>query len=633
MENDISCISPEILFGAIVGSSEDAIVSETLDGVVTYWNPSAERLFGFAASEIVGRSLEVLYPPGRLAEERALLEKIRRGEGVSRFDTVRRTKSGELVEVSVSSAPIRDPQGRVIGAARTIRDIRPQKHAEEQFRLTLASIGDGVIATDVHGNVTFMNSVAESLVGWSSAEAKGRALDEVFCIFNEDTGRVLESPVSRVLREGRTCGLANHTRVRSRDGRERPIDDAAAPIRNCGGGIIGVVLVFRDVSDRRAAQLAAVRLAAIVEGSNDAIVGKNLQGIVTSWNSAAERMFGYTAAEMIGRPISTVFPPDRLNEEEQILARLQRGESVEHFETVRVRKDGTRFEVSLAISPIRNGEGQIVGASKIARDITAQKEAERALRDAQAQLAAHAAELEEKVEQRTAQLQRLAGEAQAFSYSLSHDIRAPLRAILGFADAVLNEFGGRVPEANDYLRRIVRAAQRMDRLLTDVLSFSQLSQLGIPLEPIDPGPLLRDIIAERRHLQPPAAEIVIVEPLSPVLGNLASLTQCLSNLLENAVKFVAPGVCPRVKVFTTVGESGVRLSVEDNGIGIRPADQDRLFAVFQRLHSPDRYEGTGLGLAIVRRAAERMGGVAGVTSTFGAGSTFWIELKPVPRMA
>lgn len=367
-------------------------------------------------------------------------------------------------------------------------------------------------------------------------------------------------------------------------------------------------------------------LASIVDSSDDAIFSKDLDGVITSWNRGAERLFGYTAAEVIGQPVLILFPPDRVNEEPAILDRIRRGERVAHYETVRQAKSGRLIDVSLSISPIRDRDGRVIGAAKIARDITAQKAAERALREAQAQLAAHASQLEASVRERTAELQQMAGEAQAFSYSLSHDIRAPLRAISGFADILLTDFGDRIPEGVDYLQRIARAAHRMDRLLSDVLSFSKISRQELVLEPVALEPLIQDIIGEREELQPHASEITIAGPLAPVQGNSPSLTQCLANLLENAVKFVAPGVRPEVKVYTVMEDRTVRVCVQDNGIGIDPEGQARLFKIFERLHPQKRYEGTGLGLAIVLRAAERMGGTAGVTSTPGAGSTFWIEL-------
>jgi PAS domain S-box-containing protein len=250
----------------------------------------------------------------------------------------------------------------------------------ERLRITLSSIGDAVISTDAAGRVVFLNSVAETLTGWSQAEALGRPLTDIFKIVSQLSREPVENPALRALREGHSVALANHTMLVSRDGREWPIDDSASPMRDAAGTSIGAVLVFRDVSERKQAEEAQARLAAIVEFSDDLIISKSLEGIVRSWNGGAERLFGYTAEEMIGRSIEVLIPPERLDEEPQILRRLRSGERVDHFETVRVAKDGRRIDVSLTISPLRDQEGHLIGASKIGRDITRQKLAEAALR-------------------------------------------------------------------------------------------------------------------------------------------------------------------------------------------------------------------------------------------------------------
>jgi PAS domain S-box-containing protein len=247
------------------------------------------------------------------------------------------------------------------------------RRSEESLSITLSSIGDAVIATDGEGRVNFLNAVAERLTGWSAAEARGRPLAEVFRILNEDTREEIESPVAKVLRDGVTVGLANHTVLVARDGRETPIDDSAAPIKDAGGRTTGVVLVFHDITERREAEVARERLAAIVESSADAIIGKTLAGVITSWNASAEGLYGHTAAEAIGRPISLVVPAERAGEISDILARIGRGERVEHLETVRVRKDGSRVEVAITVSPVSDEEGRVVGASTIARDISARR--------------------------------------------------------------------------------------------------------------------------------------------------------------------------------------------------------------------------------------------------------------------
>lgn len=619
----------DAFLAAIIDASEDAIISKDLRGIITSWNPAACRLFGFTAEEAMGQPITIIFPPDRLNEEPAIIGRILKGERIEHYETVRRHKSGALLDISLTISPVRDAQGRIIGISKIARDITGRKRTEERFRVTLASIGDAVISTDFDGRVTFLNPVAERLTGWSEAEALGRPLDEVFRIVNEVTRQPTESPVARVLRDGVVVGLANHTVLLARNGAEWPIDDTAAPIRSSTGQLIGVVLVFRDVGDRRRAEENALRLAAIVTGSDDAIIAKDLNGTVQSWNPAAERMFGYAPDEIVGQSITKLLPPDRPNEEDEILGRLERGDRVEHYETLRVRKDGRTIHVSLTISPIRDEDGRIIGASKIARDITDQKASELALRAAQSKLESHALDLERKVAERTARLQEVVSELEAFSYSLSHDLRAPLRAIQGFTEIVLTEHLQEMPEAADYLRRVVNAAARMDRLIQDVLAFARVSRQEIHVSPLDVEKLVRDLVEERPELHPPRAEVVIASPLLPVIGHDASLTQCLTNLLDNAVKFVPPGTMPRVDVSTYARDGYVRINVRDNGIGIDPEGQRRLFTVFQRLANAHNYQGTGIGLAIVRKAAERMGGRVGVDSAPGAGSTFWVELpKP-----
>ena len=271
---------------------------------------------------------------------------------------------------AMRAAQMRDSQGRKL------------------LSVTLGSIGDAVITTDIGGRVTYMNKVAESLTGWSNEEARGRPLETVFRIVNEATRHPVENPATRSLGEGVVVGLANHTLLIRRDGSECPIDDSAAPIRDEQGHVSGCVLIFRDVSMQRggerekASQLITARLlASIVESSNDAIIGKSLDGVIQSWNAAAERLFGFTAQQAVGKHISLIIPPERIAEEDHIIASLKAGKRIEHFETERRRSDGQRIWVSLTISPIKGESGDVVGASKIVRDVTTQRKAEQRERE------------------------------------------------------------------------------------------------------------------------------------------------------------------------------------------------------------------------------------------------------------
>ena len=297
---------------------------------------------------------------------------------------------GDDEERRLRSVALQNANAILLARQRAERELAAER---ERLRITLASIGDAVISTDAEGRVTYLNGVAEALTGWTQAEAAGQPLPDVFRIVNEQTRQPAENPALKALREGVVVGLANHTVLIARDGTEWPIDDSAAPMRDESGAPVGVVLVFRDVTERRRAEEAQVRLAAIVESSQDAIISKTLDSVIRTWNAGAERIFGYRAEEAVGRPITLLIPPERLNEEQEILARLSRGERIEHYETVRMAKDGRRLNISLTVSPLHDAEGHVIGASKIARDVTGRKQAEEALQTSELRfrtLTAHA---------------------------------------------------------------------------------------------------------------------------------------------------------------------------------------------------------------------------------------------------
>ncbi|MHB8736701.1 MAG: PAS domain-containing hybrid sensor histidine kinase/response regulator, partial [Terriglobales bacterium] len=384
-------------------------------GRVATWNAGAQRLKGYTSEEIIGQHFSRFYPKEDLESSKPARElEIATATGKYEEEGWRVRKDGSRFWANVVITALRDESGVLRGFGKVTKDMTERQQAEErtrrllqeeagrqaaeasaleaqraqqeerrhreQLHVTLTSIGDAVIVTDTHGVVTFLNPVAQQLTGWQPQEAAGQPLSHVFPIVNEETRLPSENPVTKVLREGQVVGLANHTLLLTRDGREIPMDESAAPIRGHEGAVAGVVLVFRDVTEVRKAAEARLHLAAIVESSDEAIISKSLDGIILSWNKGAERLYGYTSEEIVGKPLTLLIPPDHPDELPEIMERIKRGERIEHFETVRVRKDGSRFDVSLTISPIKNADGKIIGASKIARDITASRKHEAALR-------------------------------------------------------------------------------------------------------------------------------------------------------------------------------------------------------------------------------------------------------------
>jgi PAS domain S-box-containing protein len=480
------------------------------------------------------------------------------------------------------------------------------RRERETLEVTLKSIGDAVIVTDVAGRVTFLNRVAEEVTGWSMADARNQPFEKIFHIVHEHTGAPVEDPVAKVLQTGGIVGLANHTVLIDREGRRIPIDDSGAPVRLSNGKLIGIIVVFRDVTERKRAEHTRAWLAAIVESSDDAIVGKTLDGIVTSWNPGATRLFGYEPDEIIGQPITTIIPPELHAEEVEILARLRRGERVDHFETVRVGKDGRRIDISLTISPIRSEDSAIIGASKIARDITERKLTERLLREADRQ-------------------------KDEFLATLAHELRNPLAPICAAAE-LLKHAKSLAPELRAATAILERQARHMTHLVDDLLDMSRITSGRIRLqpEPIELDELLKGTIEAYRHSAETARhQITLAASGVPVYvsGDRIRLTQVISNILHNAVKYTPPG--GRIEIGLRTERRQAVVSICDNGMGIPAEMLEHIFEPFAQLDRSFAHAdgGLGIGLTLAKRLIElHQGGIEARSAGRGKGTEFLIRL-------
>jgi len=498
-------------------------------------------------------------------------------------------------------------------AAALEAEIAERKQAEKELARRerelcdfLENATEGIHQVSADGTILWANQAEIDLLGYTAEEYVGHSITE----FHADAD-VIADILAR-LKNGEKL-REYEARLRRKDGSIRYVAINSSVYWE-DGRFVHTKCFTRDITERKNQDTASQLLRAIVEFSEDAIVSKDLNGVITSWNKGAERLFGYTAAEVIGQPVTILMPPERMNEEAGILAEIRQGRCIEHYETVRRRKDGTLLNISLTVSPIKDAQGKVVGVSKIGRDITERAQARE--------------HLEQTVSERTAQLQDAVAELEAFSYSIAHDMRAPLRAMHSYSRFLEEDFSEALPmQGKTYARRIASGAERLDALITDVLNYSKISRGEMVLETLDVEKITRDIIDSYPNLAESCATILVRSPIPLVMGNAAALGQCLSNLLSNAVKFVAPGISPQVRVWAEERGGNVRLWVEDNGIGISEEGQKRIFNMFQRLNPARDFEGMGIGLTIVRKAVQRMGGRVGLESQPGVGSRFWIELK------
>ncbi len=365
--------------------------------------------------------------------------------------------------------------------------------------------------------------------------------------------------------------------------------------------------------------LARFRLAAVVESSNDAIIAKDLNGIITAWNNSAERLFGYSAEEMLGQPITRLIPPERHKEESQILGKIRSGQRVELYETKRLCKNGTILDLSLSISPIRNDRGEIIGASKIARDITDRKRADEALQTLNEKL-------EMKVLERTQELTASNDELEAFCYSIAHDLRAPLRSINGFSQVLLKKCAGKLDsEEREYFHRILSSSEKMAKLIDGLLDLAKLVRTELHFRTVNLSLLAETFFQNLKKTEPGRQVDVMIHPELKAVGDERLLQSLLANLFENAWKFT--GKRPRTKIEFGIVKNKHEDAyfVRDDGVGFDMAYVDKLFKPFERLHV-DEFPGTGIGLATVQRIIRRHGGRVWAEGIVDKGATFYFTL-------
>jgi PAS domain S-box-containing protein len=585
------------LLAALVSSSQDAIVTKDLNGMVTSWNEGARQLFGYGAEEMIGTSVLRLIPPELLEEENRILALVRTGQRIERYETVRVRKDGSRVNVSLTISPVRDASGRVVGASKVARDVSELRERERE-RAVLAAIvessDDAIVSKDLNGIVMSWNPAAERIFGWTAAEMVGRS---ILTIIPPEL-RHEEDLILGSIRAGRRVEHFETERV-AKDGRRVFVSLTISAVRDASGRVVGASKIARDVTQQRESERARSTLAAIVESSDDAIVSKNLDGVVTSWNRGAERIFGWTAAEMVGASILRIIPPELHDEEYGILARIRAGERVDHFDTVRLHKSGRPLEVSITVSPVRDAAGRVIGASKIGRDVTEQREAQR--------------------------------RKDEFLAILAHELRNPL-APVRYAIAMLRQEGVSEEQRRRSEAILERQTEHMARLLDDLLDVSriatgkvELKKARVELRPLVTSAVdaVRAVMDEKGHeLRMDLADEPMWLDADPV-----RISQILVNLLTNAAKYTEAGGRIEVATARDGGEAVIR--VKDNGIGFAPEMKPRLFTLFTQLEPVlnRAVGGLGIGLALVREFVERHGGrVEAHSAGRGKGSEFTVRL-------
>ncbi|MEO7413939.1 MAG: PAS domain S-box protein [Opitutaceae bacterium] len=655
---------------AIVASSDDAIIGKDLAGVVTSWNVGASKLFGYTAEEMIGQPIMRLIPPERQHEEATILERIRRGESIQPFDTVRQRRDGKFVDVSIAVSAIRDSAGKVIGASKVARDITERmrsasalRTSREEFKDLFANAPVGYHEIDRQGRIVRINKAELEMLGYTEKELLGQFVWKISAdpilseraVFEKFAGISLPPAFERMFRR--------------KDGAAFPVLIKDQLVRDDAGTAIGIRANVQDITERKAVERALQESEEHFRFLNDlgeatrtlsdteqimtvvaALLGRHLQvsrcayadvaadgekfhirhdytdGCVSTVGDYQLSLFGTRAVATLERGQTLVI--------RDVDAELSPADGADMFRAIGVQaiivcplvKEGALRAMMAVhqVTPRDWNETEIT----IVHDVVERCWATIERRTAEEKIRELNAELEQRVVDRTAQLEAANKELEAFSYSVSHDLRAPLRAVDGFSQAVLDDFGGALPEEGQrYLKTIRGAAQRMGALIDDLLAFSRLSRHPLEKRVVDMSKLVQTTIHELGAPWMDRRVEVRLRDLPPCKGEPALLKQVWVNLLSNALKYSRKRDLAVIEIGGEMQNGESVYFVKDNGSGFDMRYAGALFGVFQRLHRAEEFEGTGVGLAIVQRIVQRHGGRVWAEAELEVGATFFFTLE------
>lgn len=513
-------------------------------------------------------------------------------------------KDGSVFPVLVNSMARFDEQGNFVNSRTTVFDNSARRQTEEilrereeRFRSIVTYIHDAIIIMNEDGCVLNWNKGAENMFGWTEAEMLHQPLTLIMpkkyrAMHTAGLNRFRQTKKSTLI--GKSIELEGLRK----DNTVFPLDlsighwQAGEHILFCG--------ILRDITERKKTEKLMSEMASIVESSEDGIVSLTARGDIFSWNKGAEKLYGYTFEEVRGKPASMLVPVELQPKEALLIDQVTHEHMVKHYETERIRKDGARVNVSLSISPLKDKTGKLVGISKIAHDITSRIRKEQ-------------------------KIQQLNKELDAFTYSVSHDLRAPLRSIAGYSQILQEDYSDKLDDEGKRITQvIIRSAKRMGQLIDDLLNFARMNRMELTLSRINMKQLVEHVLTEFPEINGKLE--VNMGALSPAHADNNMLTQVWINLISNAIKYSGKNERIQIEIGSYSEDRQVCYYVRDNGVGFDMQYIDKLFGVFQRLHKMNEFEGTGVGLALVKRIIQRHRGRVWAHGEVNKGATFYFSL-------
>lgn len=599
------------ILSSIIDSSDDAIISIDLDKIITSWNNSAERLFGYGPQEAIGQSIALIIPPDRLREEEDIIEKITRGEHIQHYETQRIDKKGRACSISLNVSPIRDARGQIIGASKILRDISDRKKLEALVRAktneltgVFDRISEGFVVLDRDFRYVYANRKVGEMARRDPGSFLGR---HVWDLFPEAMGSATHEAFQQALRENRNIVCTDYF---------APLDLWYET--HIYPGPEGLSVFIRDISEQKRAERLLREseaiyktIAAGIPGSIICLFDRNYRYTLIEGDMLPK--IGYIKEALLGQRITDILIPAIHREFSDGLKRVFEGESFSR----EIRRGD--YDFMSRFVPLKDKDGHIFSAMVVSIDITELKNAQRQINELNETL-------EWKVAARTEELASVNRELEAFAYSVSHDLRAPLRIIDGFADILVSDYGNVLDEEGKRtVSVIVSSARRMGQLIDDLLNLSQLGRQEIVTTAVDMNRLVASVVQEQLASSPVKASVTS-DDLLPALCDERLVRQVWTNLVSNALKYSSKKPDPQVHITSfSHGRMSV-YSIRDNGIGFNMNYAHKLFGIFQRLHKASDFEGTGVGLALVQRIIHRHGGNVWAEAKEGQGATFFFTL-------